>query len=69
VHVYVNGVFRAALAANVNRPDVGAAYPAYGANHGFSSTGAIAGTAGNTVCAYGINVGPGSNALLGCKTV
>ena len=68
VHVYVNGQWGGEFTADASRPDVGAAYPGYGDNHGFSAT-ATANAASNTVCAYGINQGPGGNALLGCTVV
>ena len=65
VHVYMDGVGVAITTANVNRPDVGRAYPTSGNNHGIQV--AIAAAPGNhTVCAYGINVGLGANKLLGC---
>ncbi len=67
VHVYVDGR-GTALMASSSRPDVGAAYPRYGAAHGFSTR--IAAAAGaHRVCAYGIDVGVGGNRLLGCRTV
>jgi hypothetical protein len=67
VHVYVDSSGYP-FTANSSRPDVGAAYPAYGANHGYSaSVPAAAGT--HNVCVYGINTGPGGNVLLGCKAV
>jgi hypothetical protein len=66
VHVYVNGVLRNGTLANRARVDVGAAHPAFGAAHGYSVT--VAASAGtNVVCVYGINVGVGSNALIGCR--
>jgi hypothetical protein len=68
VHVYVGSVgtaFRAALA----RPDVGAAYPAVGPNHGFDIRVTAPTTGTHTVCAYGINVGSGTNTLIGCGSV
>jgi hypothetical protein len=68
VHVYVNGVFSGAISANGTRGDVGAAFPGYGNQHGFSATVATQGSA-NLVCAYGINVGSGGNSLLGCGRV
>ncbi|MFB2557313.1 hypothetical protein [Herbiconiux liangxiaofengii] len=68
VHVYVNGVGAAITTADFSRPDVGRAYPDFGPNHGINvSTPAVRGA--NSVCAYGINVGPGTNTLLGCQTV
>ena len=69
VHVYVNGMGAAIFTANASRPDVGAAYPGYnGTDNGFTRVISV-GYGSNTVCAYGINVGPGANALLGCKTI
>ena len=54
--------------ANVNRPDIAAAFPGLGANHGFQGTlGASAGR--HTVCVTALNVGPGANTSLGCATV
>jgi hypothetical protein len=67
VHVYVNGSFAGVLPADRNRPDVGAAFPAFGPNHGFD---AVVGAPGPParVCVYAINVGPGNrNPLLGCR--
>lgn len=68
VHIYIDGAGAAILTASANRPDVGAAYPTYGPDHGFDVT-VTSTTAHHTVCAYAINVGPGSNALLGCRSV
>jgi hypothetical protein len=68
VHFYVDGVGSASVSANVNRPDVGRAYPGFGDNHGIEVT-LPSGAGTRQVCAYGINVGSGTNALLGCKTV
>jgi hypothetical protein len=67
VHVYVNGRGVAAR-ADERRPDVGAAYPAHGAGHGYSLR-LAAGAGSQQVCAYGINVGAGGHSLLGCRTV
>lgn len=67
VHVYVDGV-GTALTADSSRTDVGSAYPAYGANHGFGAV-LPANPGSHTVCAYGINVGVGGNVQLGCRTV
>jgi GH25 family lysozyme M1 (1,4-beta-N-acetylmuramidase) len=67
VHIYVGSASTAFFASN-NRGDIGAAFPRYGPNHGFSGTvSAPAGT--HQVCAFGINVGPGGHSLLGCRTV
>jgi hypothetical protein len=69
VHIYVNNTYAGAALASLPRPDVGAAFPAYGPNHGFSV--ALNTSAGaNRVCVFAINVGPGSvNSLLGCRSV
>ncbi|RWZ46364.1 hypothetical protein ELQ90_15040 [Labedella phragmitis] len=68
VHLYVDGKMTASTFANVNRPDVGAVYPKWGAAHGFSAVLPMSkGT--HEVCAYGINVGAGKNWKLACKSV
>ena len=70
VHVYVDsGGTNLGLASNP-RPDVGSyfSYAGYGDAHGFSGfVGAAPGF--HWVCAYGINVGAGANAPLGCRGV
>ena len=67
-HVYVDRVFKGSVTADRSRPDVAAAYPGYGAAHGVVTT-VPASKGAHSVCLYGINVGSGSNVLLGCKTV
>jgi hypothetical protein len=64
VHVYVDqaGV---ALTADQSRPDLSAAYPLAGPDHGFSATIATS-TGTHTVCAYAIT---GPNPVIGCKVV
>jgi SpoIID/LytB domain protein len=64
VHAYV-GTSGVATLADRARPDVGAAFPASGAGHGFDAV--VPGRAGQTVCLYAINTGPGSTVLLGCR--
>jgi hypothetical protein len=68
VHVYIDGVGRAAAAANTNRPDIGSVFPPWGPAHGFDVT--VGGVAPglHLVCVYGISVGGGANTTLGCKT-
>jgi GH25 family lysozyme M1 (1,4-beta-N-acetylmuramidase) len=68
VHVYVDNVGYA-IRADMNRPDVGAAFPGYGNAHGYNAR--IPASPGvHTVCAYGIeSTGNGSNTTLGCKRV
>jgi hypothetical protein len=69
VHVYVDGVLRSMPTADRTRVDIGAAYPAFGAGHGFDVTLEAAGGT-RSVCAYAINTGAGSgNRLLGCRDV
>jgi hypothetical protein len=52
--------------ANMPRPDVGAAYPAAGPDHGYTLT--MPTTAGpHTVCLYAINTGPGTSRGLACR--
>ncbi len=71
VHAYVTPNHGVATTADGSRPDVGAVYPASGADHGYDVTrgGIVAGT--YNVCAYGINTPgtAGENALLGCRTI
>lgn len=67
VHIYVNGVGYAATASG-SRPDVQANIPGAGPRHGFSATVPYRNGA-NAVCVYALNVGPGNNALLNCRTV
>jgi hypothetical protein len=68
VKVYVDGTVASTLDANLDRPDVGLAYPAYGSQHGFSGT--VPATPGrHEVCVYAINVGPGPDPLIACRTV
>lgn len=68
VHLYVDGVGAAVGRTGLSRPDIGKAFPGYGSSHGFATTTPV--TAGRrSLCAYGINRGPGSHALLGCRSV
>lgn len=67
VHVYVDGA-GAPFTADETRPDVAAAYPLHGANHGFSERmAALKGR--HNVCVYAINTGAGGHRLLGCQTI
>ncbi|HVQ89521.1 MAG TPA: S8 family serine peptidase [Mycobacteriales bacterium] len=69
VHVYVDGGFAGALRADRDRPDIAAAYPRYGAAHGFDTM-ITPGVGSHEVCVYAINVElyP-ENPQLGCRTV
>jgi hypothetical protein len=68
VHVWVDGQPKVALLANQSRPDVGVAMPGYGANHGYQGTLTLP-RGIHTVCTYGIDVGPGTNTTLGCRSI
>ncbi len=69
IDIYLDGTLDTRILANINRPDVAAAFPAYGATHGFSTTIAAPGGT-HTVCAYCINTGTGNaNPSLGCRTL
>jgi hypothetical protein len=68
LHVYVDGAFHTAVAANRPRNDVNAAYPSQTGNYGFDSSTTVS-TGRHTVCVYAINVGPGQNTQLGCRAV
>jgi hypothetical protein len=69
VHVYVSGRFGGAARANQPRADVARAIHGYAASpHGYGfDIPVLAGT--HLVCAFGINVGAGTNVPIGCSTV
>jgi len=67
-HVYVNDVYHSTVAADQPRADVQKSYPAQGPKHGFDATLSLPAGARN-VCIYAINVGPGINTLIGCRSV
>lgn len=68
VHTYIDSQGWNIGQAAGNRFDVAAVFPGYGAAHGFDTL--LPATPGwHTVCSYGINVGYGANALLGCRPV
>ena len=69
VHLFVDGAYRGAAAANGNRPDVAAAYPGYGSAHGFDAIVSVPdGT--HVVCVEAVNNGPPApNSLLRCSSV
>jgi len=66
VHLYVDATPTAVLADGA-RTDIAAAYPNWGPRHGFDAR-LASGGGSHRVCAYGINQGRGSNALVGCTT-
>lgn len=65
VHVYIGGVGTAHTAAD-ERKDIAAAYPGYGAAHGFTVQRTLP-PGGERVCVYGINNASGSHTVLGCQ--
>ncbi len=67
VNLIVDGV-ATPVVADDDRPDVGAAFPGKGSAHGFEAT-ISAGGGPRQVCAVGLNIGPGVNKYLGCRTV
>jgi hypothetical protein len=69
IHVYVDGVARAVITADSSRPDVAAAHPAFGPNHGFDGADLQLANGAHRICVYAINQGPGGNTTLGCRTV
>jgi hypothetical protein len=69
VHVYVDGRLAAYGAASGSRPDVGSSLPGYGDAHGYLLAVPVP-DGRHTLCAYAINVGPGTrNPSLGCTSV
>lgn len=70
VHVYVGQSGTNAGRAALDRPDVAAAYPAWGSRHGFDVTIPWSAPGPFDVCVYAINVGAGSApGSLGCRRV
>lgn len=68
VHAYVDGAFAGVFTANLSRPDVGAAFPAFGNNHGYDLTIPVSG-GNHVISVYAINsAGPSApNPLLGTR--
>ena len=74
VHYYLtapDGTVRGIpITADQPRPDVGAAFPGTGLNHGFSGTAVLTQRGTYSVCAYGIGwatFNVGLNSVLGCR--
>ncbi len=65
VALYVDGAGATYLTGNESRPDVAASTGATSAGLAAILPKPAAGK--HTVCLYGINVGPGTNSLIGCK--
>lgn len=69
VRVYVGSEVHDLGLARRSRPDVARSFKTAGGHHGFDSTFATKRTGRVEVCAYAINIGPGRNQKIGCKTV
>ena len=67
VHVYADGRLVRGTTAGRARADVSAAYPQFPSDHAYDVTIEL-GAGPHVVCVYGINVGPGTNALVGCRS-
>ena len=68
VHIYADGRLVGGVTAGRARSDVTAAFPQFPTDHGYETTIDLA-ERPQLVCAYGINEGPGTNALLGCRLI
>ena len=68
VHLYVDGRLAAATFADGDRPDVAARH-LRGPDHGFTVDLRVEGHGPHQICVFGIAVGPGPNAGLGCADV
>jgi Domain of unknown function (DUF1906) len=55
--------------ATQERSDLLALFPRAGASHGFDSSFPVVGSGRQRLCVYALNVGPGADKLLGCRTV
>lgn len=69
IHVYVDGVGTNLGPASQARSDIAAAFPGWGAGHGFAASLPITTGGDHRVCAYAINVAYGASQVLGCATV
>jgi hypothetical protein len=68
VHLYVDGRWGGQVLANEDRPDVGAAIPGAGNEHGYTAYLPVA-AGRHTVCAYAIDSAGAANPLLQCLAV
>lgn len=68
VRIDVDGRTTSTVVADAVRPDVAAAYPAYGPRHGLSAATTVTpGT--HELCYTALNIGAGSDKSMGCRTV
>ncbi len=70
VEISLDGSFRTQVTADQSRPDIAAAYPGYGAGHGYTGILAFVAPGAHTVCATAVNV-PASapDPVIGCQSV
>src|SRR5262249_29760810 len=69
VDIYVDGHSVMRISADDSRPDIAAAFHAYGSSHAFNALVPL-GPGAHAVCAYAINQASGfANPLLGCRFV
>jgi hypothetical protein len=69
VQVFVDGVLKGTATANGVKSGLGAAFPGYGDNHGYSYSTSTAYTGTHQVCVVGINTGGGANGSQVCTSV
>ncbi|MGZ6962691.1 MAG: glucosaminidase domain-containing protein [Acidimicrobiia bacterium] len=67
VDLYLDGTMLSRVGAAGSRPDVGAAFPANGPNHGYDVTLPV--VRGGRLCAYAIDPNLLGNPLLGCRMI
>jgi hypothetical protein len=68
VWAFLDGAYAARSVASISRPDLATRYPGAGIDHGYSML--LTPSAGShRVCLWAIDTGPGSNVILGCRTV
>ncbi|HET6209303.1 MAG TPA: hypothetical protein VFD94_02910, partial [Jatrophihabitans sp.] len=68
VWAFLDGHYVTRSVASISRPDLAARYPGAGIDHGYSML--LTPSAGShRVCLWAINVGPGTNVQLGCRTL
>lgn len=69
VRVLVDGVATSTVTADVVRRDVARARPGHGARHGVVATVTGVAAGQRSICLVGVDVGPGSDRRVGCRTV
>ncbi|MGB2756540.1 MAG: twin-arginine translocation signal domain-containing protein [Acidimicrobiia bacterium] len=69
VRVYVDGVVAADVVADIDRPDVGAAYPFFGARHGFFLKVPMADPGPRYVCLFMVDASTGRGSFLNFQEV